>query len=594
MKRAMTDPTIIDLVLQDRRIAYVTADANLRIVEAGGFLAIFGEDYEAKPGDWLLDLSPELVGSESVLFDILNGDLPRFQLEHINRSTADDNTRYITVTALPYHSNRGDAKLLVLATDTSEQGQSEQKLTQQRNELRLLRRNLAAANEQLDTLLRRYVPAEDGDHKTTISSLGARVPGAIMNPTVIDRILQDRRIAYAITDRDLDVLEVGGLTDEFYPDHDACVGRPLLELIPELVGSERVLANILEGELPRFQLGWINRETADGQTVYLTMATLPYHDSTGRITGLLHLVEDHTEMGTIDQQLAQQRNELRLLRDKLARQNIDLAVANAELERLDDVKTMFVSVAAHELRTPLTPITGFLEMLLDEEFGPLAELQRESLEIVNRSTKRLEALTNDLLDLTRLEAGRLAVVLNSTDLPALIESVAAEYRPQLNAKSQHLTLHIQLDVPPALCDEARASQIIGNLISNASKYTLDGGEITVSLTLADEEGFVQVSVMDTGIGISAEDQERLFERFFRAKSAGEARAPGTGLGLYITRSLVELHGGEVWFESEIGQGSTFHVTFPIADDPPPALIETTEPYKTRAFAPTRDTAGLEP
>jgi signal transduction histidine kinase len=298
-------------------------------------------------------------------------------------------------------------------------------------------------------------------------------------------------------------------------------------------------------------------------------------------------------MGTIDQQLAQQRNELRLLRDKLARQNVDLAIANAELERLDDVKTMFVSVAAHELRTPLTPITGFLEMLLDEEFGPLANLQREPLEIVSRSTKRLEALTNDLLDLTRLEAGRLAVLLNSTDLSALIESVAAEYQPQLNAKSQYLTVHIQPDVPPALCDKARASQIIGNLISNASKYTLDGGEITVRLTLAEEEGFVQVSVIDTGVGIATEDQERLFERFFRAKSAGEARAPGTGLGLYITRSLVELHGGEVWFESEVGKGSTFHVTFPIADAPPATLVKTPQPHKTRAFVQTKHAAGAE-
>jgi adenylate cyclase len=159
----MADPTITDLILQDHRIAYVTTDANLRIVETGGFLAVFGEDHEAKPGDWLLDLSPELVGSESVLFDIMNGDLPRFQLEHINRSTADGSTTYMSVTVLPYHSSRGDTRLLILAADTSEQGFSEQKLTQQRNELRLLRRNLAEANEQLDYLLRRYVPAEVAD-----------------------------------------------------------------------------------------------------------------------------------------------------------------------------------------------------------------------------------------------------------------------------------------------------------------------------------------------------------------------------------------------------------------------------------------------
>jgi adenylate cyclase len=174
----MTEPTITDLVLQDRRIAYMTADADLRIVEVGGFLPVFGEDFETKPGDWLLDVSPELVGSESVLSDIISGDLPRFQLEHINRVTVDGSTTYITVTALPYQGHREDARLLVLATDTSEQGHSEQKLTQQRNELRLLRRNLAEANEQLDYLLRRYVPAEVADalkERRLLPQLGGQI-----------------------------------------------------------------------------------------------------------------------------------------------------------------------------------------------------------------------------------------------------------------------------------------------------------------------------------------------------------------------------------------------------------------------------------
>ena len=121
----------------------------------------------------------------------------------------------------------------------------------------------------------------------------------------------------------------------------------------------------------------------------------------------------------------------------------------------------------------------------------------------------------------------------------------------------------------------------------------DGGKITISLTRAEEEGFIQVSVKDTGVGISAEDQERLFERFFRAKSAGQAKVRGTGLGLYITRSLVELHGGEIWLESEIGKGSRFHITFPIADDPPAASIQPPEPHETRALARTRRTAGAE-
>ena len=389
----------------------------------------------------------------------------------------------------------------------------------------------------------------------------------MMNPTIAELILQDCKVIYAITDRDLKVVEVSGAADIFCVGHNTCLGRSLLDLVPELVSSEAVLADILAGELPRFELAWVNRETAKGQTLYLTLVTLPHRDQTGQIIGLIHLMQDVTEMGAIDQQLAQSRNELRLLQDRLARQNLELAAANAELRRMDAIKSTFVSVAAHELRTPLTSISGYVEILLDKEFGPLTDDQRESLEIVQRGARRLLTITDNLLDVTRIEAGRIELVLLPTDLPALVETVAAELGPQLGAKAQRLTLRAPPGLPPALCDEMRAAQIIGNLLSNASKYTPHGGLITASLAPAEEEGFLQVSVADNGVGISAEERAKLFNRFFRAESAHLTGASGAGLGLHITRSLVELHGGRIWFESEPGKGSTFFVTFPIADRP---------------------------
>ncbi len=388
-----------------------------------------------------------------------------------------------------------------------------------------------------------------------------------MDPTVAQLILQDRKISYAITDRNLSVVEVSDPAGIFYNGHQASLGRSLLDLVPELVSGEAVLADILAGELARFELAWVNRETAEGQTLYLTLVTLPHRDRTGQITGLIHLMQDVTEMGTIDQQLAQSRNELRLLQDRLARQNLELAAANAELRRLDEIKSTFVSVAAHELRTPLTSISGYVEILLDEEFDPLSGDQRKALEIVQQSARRLLTTTDNLLDVTRIEAGRVELVLQPTDLSALVETVAAEFRPQLEAKAQRLTLRAPPGLPPALCDETRAAQIIGNLLSNASKYTPHGGLITASLAPAEEEGFLQVSVADNGVGISAEERAKLFNRFFRAESAHLTGASGAGLGLHITRSLVELHGGRIWFESEPGQGSTFYVTLPIADRP---------------------------
>jgi len=390
-----------------------------------------------------------------------------------------------------------------------------------------------------------------------------------MDLAVAQLILEDRKIAYAITDHDLKVVETGGAAGILWDSYDGAedgsnLGCSLPELVPELIGSEAVLVDILTGRLPRFELAWVNRETAEGATTYLTMVALPYRDRTGQIVGLIHLVEDVTDVGDLQQLLVQRRNELRLLRDQLAAKNLELATTNVELRRLDEMKSVFVSVAAHELRTPLAPILGYVEMFLDGDFGPLTDRQRERLEVMDRNVRRLLEITDNLLDVTRIEAERVELILRPADLLALVETVLAEYRPQLEAKAQRLTLHAHSDLPPVLCDDTRAAQIIGNLLSNASKYTPDGGLIEVSLALAEEQGFLQVSVADNGVGIAAEDQEKVFERFFRAESAALTQAGGTGLGLYITRSLVEMHGGRIWFESELGKGSTFHVTFLIA------------------------------
>jgi signal transduction histidine kinase len=277
------------------------------------------------------------------------------------------------------------------------------------------------------------------------------------------------------------------------------------------------------------------------------------------------VVQDCTEAGTLKQQLSQRGNELRLVQDQLARQNLDLAAANAELRRLDELKSTFVSVAAHELRTPLTTIRGYAEMLLDEEAGPLHEVQAKYLRTIQGSAGRLQHITSNLLDITRIEAGRVDLVLRPTDLPALVRNVAAEFEPQVAAKAQRLALPATSDLPLALCDPARAMQIIGNLVSNAIKYTPREGQISIAVECAAEEGFLQVSVADDGVGIAPEDQDKLYRRFFRAASAVQTGASGAGLGLYITRSLVELHGGRIWLESEPGHGSTFYVTFPIVD-----------------------------
>jgi signal transduction histidine kinase len=386
-----------------------------------------------------------------------------------------------------------------------------------------------------------------------------------MNRSMAEQILQDRRMAYLVTNRDLIVVEVGGATDVLVEEPGACRGRSLVALVPELIGSEAMLADVLAGELPRLELFFVNRETGDGETTYLTMVDLPHRNAARQIVGIIHLVQDVTEVVVVDQQFFQMSSEVHLLRDRLAQTNRELVAVNAELEQLSDLKSQFIAVAAHELAKPLTPIRGYLEMLLDGDFGPLTGEQRERLEVVARSARRLRSLTTQLLDVNRIEAERVDLVLQPTDLATLVENLVAEVKPQLEAKSQSVALNIPSAFPLALIDETRAAQIITNLLSNASLYTPQGGRIVVSLSPAEQEGFARVSVADNGVGIAAEDRERLFARFFRAGSAIRARAGGAGLGLHIAKSLVELHGGQIWFESEPGRGSTFHVTFPFAD-----------------------------
>ncbi len=382
---------------------------------------------------------------------------------------------------------------------------------------------------------------------------------------VMQTVLRDRRIVYAITDRNCTVLAVSDAGWSPHAHLTGGVGQNLVEVVPELVGSEATLADLLAGSLPRFQLPWVNREQPDGSLAYLTIILLPFHNKAGEITGLLLVLHDVTEMGTLERCITQQRNELRLLEEELRRQNAKLEAHNAELRRLDEMKSAFFSVAAHELRTPLAAIRGYLELLLDGEAGPLAGQQAEYLHIVDSSAQRLLHLSNQLLDSTRIETGRLDLVLQHTDLVELLHNVILELGPRFTAKAQRIVERAATGLPPCLCDVARAAQIMGNLLDNASKYSPPNSTITVTLRRADEDGFVQLAVQDEGIGIAADETADLFTPFYRAPGARQISASGVGLGLHIASSLVELHGGRLWFESVPGAGSTFYATFPIAD-----------------------------
>jgi PAS domain S-box-containing protein len=232
--------------------------------------------------------------------------------------------------------------------------------------------------------------------------------------------------------------------------------------------------------------------------------------------------------------------------------------AEVEAER---AKTEFVSTVSHELRTPMTSIKGYVDLLLMGAVGTLAEDQRNFLSVIDANVDRLTVLVNDLLDISRVESGRLAV----SPRVMCVEEVVDQVVTTMRARATDQGLILQSEVPSALpeitADPDRVAQILTNLIGNACNYTPAGGRVTVSVWSNDDE--VCISVSDTGIGISKEDQEKVFERFFRADDSMVQDAPGTGLGLSIVQSLTEIQGGRVWVESELGKGSTFTFALPI-------------------------------
>lgn len=374
----------------------------------------------------------------------------------------------------------------------------------------------------------------------------------------------DRKMAYLLVDDSLVIDLMYDPLGLFAQNSLALPPMALPQVFPELVGSEETLKHLGNAQKGRWELDFVNRETADGLILYWKLVALPRPSMAPGAGGLILLVEDVTELGTMHQRLMQSYNELLLVQDELAHKNLELAALNSELRSLAELKSVFVSVAAHELRNPLAAILGYAEILLEDPVGTLTADQRGELELIRQGSVQLLEISNNLLDLARIELGRVDLFLCPLALEPLIRAVVREFQSRLDAAAQHLVVAIASNLPLALADEMRAYQILRNIVSNAHKYTSPGGSITIRLGLASSQDELLVTVRDTGVGIPEADQPKLFSRFFRASNASQTGAAGTGLGLHITRLLVELHGGRVWFESAVGEGTAVFVTFPIA------------------------------
>jgi len=238
----------------------------------------------------------------------------------------------------------------------------------------------------------------------------------------------------------------------------------------------------------------------------------------------------------------------------------ELESANRELEAASRHKSEFLANMSHELRTPMNAILGFSEVLSEHMFGELNAKQEEYLKDIHGAGQHLLALINDILDLSKVEAGRMELELTDFDLPTALEHAVMLVRERADRRGIALDTMLDGGLGQVRADERKVRQVALNLLSNAIKFTPEGGRIGV--TAVPRDASVEVSVSDTGIGIAPEDQEKVFEEF-RQVGTADKKAEGTGLGLALSRKFVELHGGRIWVTSEIGRGSTFTFTLPV-------------------------------
>ena len=292
----------------------------------------------------------------------------------------------------------------------------------------------------------------------------------------------------------------------------------------------------------------VELRTKTGNNIWAYMSTSPVLDDQGNLLWSCALVYDITERKQAEKQLRES--------------NERISLANAELARATRLKDEFLASMSHELRTPLNAILGLAEALQEEVYGSLTPKQRKSLATIEQSGKHLLDLINDILDLSKIESGKMSLSVSLVSVNSLCESSLTFIKQQAQQKNIRLDYHIAPGLSEIEVDERRIRQVLVNLLSNAVKFTPDGGKVSLQVTTDPDGEQLQLSVTDTGIGIAPENLDKLFKPFVQLDSSLSRRYAGTGLGLALVRRIVELQGGSIALESEVGKGSCFTVNLP--------------------------------
>ena len=328
------------------------------------------------------------------------------------------------------------------------------------------------------------------------------------------------------------------------------LGQAVEALVPEALGEahKRHRAQYLSQPVTRPMGSGLRLEARrrDGSHFPVEISLSPVKSQTGfRVTAIIRDITERRQM----------EDELRTVQEKYIH---ELELRSRESEQANRLKTEFLSNMSHELRSPLHTVLGFAELLAEETHGPLGDKQKRFLTHIQNDSRHLLDIINDLLDLSKIEAGRLELRHEAFDIVPVMEDALSSVRPRATAKSVEIRADISAPVA-VVADRLRFRQILHNLLSNAVKFTPDGGRVRVEA--APRDRFAEISVSDTGIGILEDEHEAVFDKFYQVRSA--TKGGGTGLGLAITKRLVEQHGGRIWLKSEPNKGSCFTFTIPL-------------------------------
>jgi PAS domain S-box-containing protein len=374
----------------------------------------------------------------------------------------------------------------------------------------------------------------DSDSKHLVEETGIPTASLLLAAIIdsSDDVIISKNLEGIITSWNRSAQRVFGYTEQ------EMIGQPVLRLLPPERAEEetRILARLRRGE--RVDHYETVRVCKDGRRIDVSLTISPIKDETGKIIGASKIARDITEQ-----------------KHAIAK----LAAAHDELARANRIKAEFISTLSHELRTPLNAILGWIQILKEE---PSREDLTQGLDVIERNVRVQSQLIEDLLDMSRIEAGKLLLDVQRVDLAAVIQAAIESVQPGATAKGIHLTSLLSNVKGVVMGDKNRLQQIVWNLLINALKFTPKGGRVHVTIEHANSE--VKIAVADSGTGIAREFLDHIFDRFSQADASTTRRHGGLGLGLSIVKNLVELHGGSVRAESGgIGSGSRFVVCLPL-------------------------------